>query len=139
MGPIKQVGGIIWRDGKILLGKRASDRTFYPNVWDIIGGHCGAGETLEQALARELKEEIGVTPTGFKHIRVLNYAPTSPSDEYELHIYIVTDWLGSPSNLSPREHSLLAWFEIGEACSLELADSSFPEIFRGLEGQAKVS
>jgi 8-oxo-dGTP diphosphatase len=31
----------------------------YPNHWDLIGGHVEAGETPEQALVRETKEEIG--------------------------------------------------------------------------------
>ncbi len=35
---------------RILLGKRAPDRAFYPGVWDIPGGDCDPGETLEQAL-----------------------------------------------------------------------------------------
>jgi 8-oxo-dGTP diphosphatase len=32
----------------------------FPNHWDLIGGHLEAGETPEQALVREVKEEIGI-------------------------------------------------------------------------------
>ena len=52
--------GILFRNEKILLGKRAKHRTSYPNVWDMIGGHSENTETPKQTLIRELQEEIGV-------------------------------------------------------------------------------
>ena len=33
------VAAILVREDKILLGKRAPSRDFYPNVWDMFGGH----------------------------------------------------------------------------------------------------
>jgi len=55
------------RDGSalVLLGRRAANREFYPDVWDVLGGHLEPGETSEQALVRELREEISVTPTAW--------------------------------------------------------------------------
>ena len=41
------------------------NKRFYPNVWDIIDGHCIDSETPEETLIRELKEEIGVIPISF--------------------------------------------------------------------------
>ena len=38
----------------VLLGKRDARRAFYPNVWDLLGGHLEPGETFEQALVREV-------------------------------------------------------------------------------------
>lgn len=35
----------------VLLGRRAANREFYPDVWDVLGGHLEPGETSEQALA----------------------------------------------------------------------------------------
>lgn len=46
--------------GQVLLEKRNSNRRFNPNKWELIGGHVSAGETLEQAALREIKEEIGI-------------------------------------------------------------------------------
>lgn len=57
------VAGLIIQSQKILLGQRSPNREFYPNVWDVFGGHMEPGEQQPQTLARELKEELGITPT----------------------------------------------------------------------------
>lgn len=54
------VGGVLLRGDRILLGKRSADRTLYPGIWDIVGGHQIEGETPEQTLVRELAEELGI-------------------------------------------------------------------------------
>ena len=56
---------ILKREGKILLGQRAPHRKAYPLFWDVIGGRVEDGETLEDALHRELGEEIGIVPTSY--------------------------------------------------------------------------
>ena len=119
--------GLLVRDNKILLGKRQSDREFYPGVWDMIGGRCEAGETPEKTLVRELQEEIGITPTGYKFLIALRDEQTP--EEYEYRIYVVFEWVGTPENLQTHEHSEIAWLTIGEAKILNLAHSRYPELF----------
>ena len=48
------VAAFIVKDKKILLGKRSAERKFYPDIWDVFGGHLNPGETTEEALRREL-------------------------------------------------------------------------------------
>ena len=127
------VAGILIGDNKILLGKRSPDLKFYPGVWDIIGGHCENNETQEQTLSRELQEEIGVTPTKFIHLSILYDPEPAIHGDYEYHIYVVTDWTGSPINLTPNEHSELRWFEIDNAVRLNLAHPKYPELFKKIQ------
>ncbi len=121
--------GILFKNGKILLGKRAEYRTSYPNVWDIIGGHCENSETPTQTLIRELQEEIGVTPIQFEQISTL----FDSNNDHTYHVFVVTDWKGEPDRLQPEEHSMIGWFEIHEAIKLELALPIYRELFTSLE------
>ncbi|MFX1534750.1 MAG: NUDIX hydrolase [Promethearchaeota archaeon] len=129
----KCAAGILLKKDKILLGRRSTNLKFYPNVWDLIGGHCKSNEVPEQALMRELQEEIGVRPTKFIHLEVLYEPNPEVYGDYEYHIYLVTDWIGSPRNLSPNEHSELDWFDIDEASQLDLAHPRYLELFKRIE------
>lgn len=41
----------------------------FPDCWDLIGGHVEEGETPEEALIREVKEELGITLDEFRFFR----------------------------------------------------------------------
>jgi 8-oxo-dGTP diphosphatase len=114
----------------VLLGRRAANREFYPDVWDVPGGHLEPGESSEQALVRELREEIGVTPTAWASLGEFRESLPGGNGSIVLHLYAVTSWNGTPRNLSPEEHSEVAWFAVEDACRLTLAHPSYPEILR---------
>lgn len=124
--------GMLVRDGRLLLGKRAAHRRNYPGVWDLPGGHIEPGETPEWALVRELREEIGVTPVVWRALDVVHIPLTStaPHDVLRLHIFLVTAWDGEPRNLLPDEHDAIAWLTPGEAAALPLAHGSYPALFQ---------
>lgn len=124
------VGALLIREGSILLAKRAATRAWFPDVWDLPGGHCESGETCEAALTRELSEEIGVVPLAWVPLAVLQGPDAAPGDAYVLHVYAVTAWQGTPRNLLPEEHSEVAWVAIDDACRLALAHPDYPALFR---------
>ncbi len=112
----------------VLLGRRAANREFYPDVWDVLGGHHEPGETSEQALVRELREEIGVTPTTWASLGEFRESLPGGNGSIVLHLYAVTSWSGTPRNLASEEHSEVSWFALEDACRLALAHPSYPEI-----------
>jgi 8-oxo-dGTP diphosphatase len=59
-------------ESKILLGKRAAGQLLYPDAWDLPGGHLEAGESPDEALIRELKEELGIVPTRFAQLDIFD-------------------------------------------------------------------
>ena len=69
---------LIVADGRVLLGHRSKDRPTYPGVWDLFGGHVEAGETLEETLARELDEELAITPTAYEQFTELAEPEAGP-------------------------------------------------------------
>ena len=67
--PVPAVVAVIVRGGRVLLTRRA--RPPYRGTWDAPGGFLEAGETPEQGLRRELREEIGV---GVRRARLVGFA-----------------------------------------------------------------
>ena len=123
------VGALLCANNHIFLGKRAAGRSVYPDAWDIPGGHCEPGESLEHALVREVEEELGVTPTVWAPLAVLH--GSGPACEpYELHVFVVNSWCGTPHNCLPEEHDEVAWLTVDDACALALAHPDYPALFR---------
>src|SRR5262249_34321490 len=79
---------------RLLLGKRAAHRAFYPDVWDIPGGHREPGETLEQTLIRELQEEVGITPSAWHQLGEWREPIPGSEEVIVLHLFQVTSWTG---------------------------------------------
>jgi 8-oxo-dGTP diphosphatase len=117
-------------EARLLLAKRASTRTFYPDVWDLPGGHRESGETPDQTLVRELEEEVGITPTKWRPLQTLCLSAWGGDGRVLLHTFVVTEWVRVPSNCSTEEHAKIAWFTIEDACKLALADSAYPALFK---------
>lgn len=124
------VAALIIRSQRILLGQRSATRAFYPGVWDAFGGHVEPNEQHEQTLIRELQEELGITPTQWNYLETIS--PSEAKEESDLlilHLYLVTDWTGTPTNRQLDEHSTIGWFSLAQATQLSLAHSMYPTIF----------
>lgn len=70
------VKGIILRNGKVLIIKRASNDNIGAETWECVGGKIEFGEELEDALIREIKEEVGLNVV----VRKILYATTFKTD-----------------------------------------------------------
>jgi 8-oxo-dGTP diphosphatase len=123
---------VMLRGSEILLGKRSATRKFYPDVWDLLGGHCEPGEQLEQTLVRELREELDIVPSRFRKIDVLTEPNTAANGEYRYHVFLVDTWIGTPHNCQPQEHAEIRWFPIEAALGLKLAHPNYPHLFKAV-------
>ncbi|MFG2056216.1 NUDIX hydrolase [Micromonospora sp. NPDC048930] len=60
--PLRCAGALIVDDdGRLFIQRRSPERRLFPNCWDIVGGHLEPGETVDEALRREVAEETGWT------------------------------------------------------------------------------
>jgi mutator protein MutT len=119
------VVGVIVRDGRILLCHRSPARRWYPNVWDLPGGHVELGESPTEALRRELREELGIVANSLSQQPLERlHAP-----ELEMDIYAVMAWDGTLANLAPEEHDAIEWFAAEELAGLQMAHDSYMSCF----------
>ena len=120
------MAGVLVRGAEVLFGHRSPHRRWYPDVWDLPGGHVEPGEDEHEALARELREEVGVVP------QRVDPAPVLRVEDGELHLalFVVRSWDGEPRNLQPHEHDELRWVSAGDLTGLRLAHPSYVDVAR---------
>jgi 8-oxo-dGTP diphosphatase len=127
----KIVNALLISDQKILLARRSVHRRAYPDCWSLPGGHVEDGESNEEALTREMMEEIGVIPTEYRLIaEIIN--PKDDADPVTFHIFTVGRWEGNPT-IRDDEHTELRWFALRDAESLpDLALEEYRPLFAKL-------
>jgi len=97
------VGILIRADGALLLSTRPEGKA-YAGYWEFPGGKIEAGETVTEALRRELIEELGVTIAEAHEWKVTEH--DYPHALVRLHWCKVFDWSGA---FEMREGQQMAW------------------------------
>ncbi len=98
------VMALVKRDRELLLGRSPH---FPPGMYSALAGFVEPGETLEQCVAREVAEEVGVTVTN------LTYFASQPWPfPHSLMIAYVCDWSGGEIRAQEREIEAADWFDV---------------------------
>ena len=107
--------------GEFLLALRDNKPTIpFPNCWDLIGGHVEEGETPEQALCREYKEELGLELAEYKFFR--EYVCLE-GDAYENVKYIFCGKINIPiEEITLYEGQYARYFKRAEILNLTFAN-----------------
>lgn len=120
MKTIDVVAAIIERSDRILLAQRDSSRD-QAGLWEFPGGKLEQGETQQQALNRELNEELAIDAVIGRYIASSQWP--LEGRVIHLHAWLVIDFHGVPQ---PRCHSALKWLSPIEASRLALAPADVP-------------
>lgn len=110
------VGVILGSDGRILLARRP-DHLHMGGRWEFPGGKVEEGETVQQALARELREEVAIEVEALQPLTEIRH--DYPEKTVLLDTWWVTEFAGEPQG---REGQEIAWVEVSG-----LADYRFPD------------
>ncbi len=112
-------------DGRVLVQQRAAGRPM-AGLWEFPGGKIEPGESLEDALVRELAEELGIStesaclaPAGF------GTAPKDDGGELLLLLYICRKWRGIPQAL---DAAALRWSHPRNLYDLPMPPADIPLI-----------
>lgn len=101
--------GIIYNSqGQILISKRPADKPS-AGLWEFPGGKVEVGEQPEQALCRELKEELAIQVTEYSPYTQLEFA--YPDRHISLFIFEVSKFEGQPKSIEQQE---IQWVKKGE-------------------------
>jgi 8-oxo-dGTP diphosphatase len=84
---------IVAQDGRVLLAQRPPGKA-YAGYWEFPGGKIEPGESAREALARELREELGIVVHRSAPWLVQRYR--YPHAHVELHFFRVVEWTGEP-------------------------------------------
>ncbi len=104
------VGAVIFERNQILLLKRLKE----PEVgyWSIPGGAIEFGETIEEAVKRELQEELAAEVDIVTLLGVTNHILPEEKLHWVSPVFLVKIIAGIPKNVEADKHSDLCWFKL---------------------------
>ena len=116
------------RSGQVLIAQRPAGKPL-AGRWEFPGGKVAAGESELEALARELREELGIDVTTAKPYMRLTHA--YDDREVELSLWVIERFTGTPR---PLDRQRLKWVAPGRLAQEDLleADRPFVEALRDL-------
>lgn len=104
------VGGVIVRNGRVLMLLRSDRCRNNRGLWTIPGGEVEVYERLEEAVKREVKEETGLDVTEAKFLAI---SDQTFDGEHWVSILYRCETEGEPSNTEPDKHLEIKWQDLG--------------------------
>lgn len=128
------VAAVIERpDRRLLIGQRRPADTS-PLKWEFPGGKVHTGESFEQALARELREELGVTLTKSAAIASVHHQYANTPEELEIHFFAAHF---AELEILPRVFEKIAWVLPRELSQYDFLAANRPLIAQLATGRIK--
>ncbi|MCR5813241.1 MAG: (deoxy)nucleoside triphosphate pyrophosphohydrolase [Desulfovibrio sp.] len=112
---IEVAAGIIWRENTFLAAQRKKPGPFF-DLWEFPGGKCEEGETPEEALNRELHEELGIKDLQCSLWQTIEHDYSELDYRVRLYFFHVRAFTGEARS---RENQLLRWITPQEALRLQ--------------------
>ena len=130
--PILGVGGLVFDGGRVLLVQRGSHPA--KGLWSIPGGKVRLGETLSEAVEREMLEETGMRVRVGRLVAVYQRLPKQETDGGQWH-FVVLDYLCDAIGGRLRagdDAASAGWFAIEDLVRVPLTPGAEEVIRKGL-------
>lgn len=111
---IQAVVAILQREGAFLLVKRSDYNKTASGYWCPVSGRVEPGETQEEAVRREVMEEVGLEVEAVEKVAEIG----SADDRFALHFWR-TKILGGEAHIASDEATALQWFTLDELKELQ--------------------
>ena len=95
MEAVGVVVGMVVKGNKFLVERRRWDETVDPGIVCLPAGHVKSNEVLEDALKREMMEELGIQVNKMKFV-CKNFYVASNGEKQHAYCYLITDYEGEP-------------------------------------------
>lgn len=118
--PVVGLGAVVWRDDKVLMIKRGQPPR--AGIWSLPGGGQDLGETVEQGIRRELREETGVEVELLGLVAVIDSVQRDAEGRVLYH-YTIVDYAArwaSGDVVAGDDAADAAWFSLDELSGLHL-------------------
>ena len=112
---------LIKRNDKYLITRRSKLNTYMPLKWDIPGGIVKQGETTEEAVHREVKEETNLTIHVGRVIYIYTNRDQLPLRQTFQAIYLCKYKTGE-IQLNPSEHDMYQWSDYDSIANVDMID-----------------
>ncbi len=119
---INVAAAIIHIEGKFLLSKRLGHQ-HQGGKWEFPGGKIETDESIEQALNRELKEELNIDVSAQSDFMSVSFE--YPEKHVNLHFQLVTEFTGQPKGV---EGQMVQWFNKAQLLELTFPDANVPVV-----------
>ena len=116
MEAVGVVVGIVPKGNKFLVERRRGDEKIDPGIVCLPAGHVKPNENLEDALKREMREELGILVKEIKFV-CKNFYVASNGERQNAHCYLITEYDGEPICKSAQE---IFWEDDIKNLSLEV-------------------
>jgi 8-oxo-dGTP pyrophosphatase MutT (NUDIX family) len=106
-------------DGRIFVQRRSPHRRLFPGCWDVVGGHLEPGESVDEALRREVEEETGWRiSVVLGHVGEFSYRGDDGLDRIEQDFLVRVDGNLDRPRLEEGKHTEWRWLTEAELDSL---------------------
>ena len=103
-------GAAIVADGRILLMRRLREPE--AGHWGLAGGKIDLFETVEQAMRREVAEELGIVVDEADLLCFVDQIDRDRGTHWVAPVFVVRSFRGEPRNCEPEKHEGPAWFAL---------------------------